>query len=64
MHMTIFEKSPYAEKLDIGPTASKPGPMLLKVAITAEKLVVMENSFGSMDTSRKLTITMNTYSAR
>ena len=31
-----------SEKLPIGPTISKPGPMLLKHAVTAEKLVGVE----------------------
>lgn len=40
---TILEKLLNPEKLQVGPTDSKPGPILLKHAITADKLVVMEN---------------------
>ena len=40
-------------KLQVGPTASKPGPMLLKVQSTAEKLVPMEKPSSEM--IRKIT---------
>ena len=45
-------------KLQVGPTASRPGPMLLKQHSTAEKLVPVENPSG--DSSKKLTNRMNT----
>ena len=41
---TILLKSEYALKLQVGPTAARPGPMLLKVAATAEKFVVKSKS--------------------
>ena len=34
-----FEKGEYAKKFADGPTASNPGPILLKQAAVAEKLV-------------------------
>ena len=44
----------YAPKLLIGPTASNPGPILLKHASTAEKFVVTEKP--SSETKIKLKI--------
>ena len=49
----------FHEKLQAGPTISKPGPILLKQASTAEILVVMEKP--SMEISRKLTPVMMTH---
>ena len=37
---TTLDKEEKQEKLQVGPTKEKPGPMLLKVAVTAVKLVV------------------------
>lgn len=37
---TYFEKLEKTEKFCVGPTISKPGPMLFSVAATAVKLVV------------------------
>lgn len=59
---TSLENALYAEKLQVGPTISKPGPILLKQASTAEILVVMENP--SMEMSRQLTPVIITYAAR
>ena len=36
---TIFEKGEYAAKFDVGPTAARPGPILLKQAAVAVKFV-------------------------
>lgn len=44
-------------KLQVGPTASSPGPTLLKQATTAEKFVVIEKL--SIDISIKLKIRIN-----
>ena len=55
---TNLEKMLYALKLQVGPTASSPGPILLKHASTAERFVSTENP--SMDIIRKLKITMIT----
>jgi hypothetical protein len=38
--ITIFDRSEKPPKLPIGPTTSKPGPILLSVAATAVKFVV------------------------
>ena len=43
----IFEKSEKKAKLQVGPTSSKPGPILLMHVITAETVVV--RSYPSMD---------------
>ena len=59
---TIFEKLLNPEKLQVGPTASNPGPILLKQAITADRLVVMEKP--SMEIKIKLSNIMITYAAR
>ena len=56
--MTHLDSGLYAAKLQVGPTASKPGPMLLKVAMTAEKFVSMEKP--SSEITRKLTEMMIT----
>ena len=48
---TILERFVYAAKFPVGPTAPNPGPMLLKQAVTAEKLV--SNPNGSKETIRK-----------
>ena len=45
-----FENAEYCAKFDAGPTASKPGPTLLKQAAVAEKLVSIEN--GSKEMSK------------
>ena len=52
-----FEKGEYAKKFDAGPTASRPGPMLLKQAAVAVKLVSMEK--GSMLRSRNIPAKQN-----
>ena len=49
---SIFEKAEYSEKFDVGPTASKPGPTLLKQAAVAEKLVSIEK--GSKERSKNI----------
>ena len=59
---TSFENTLYPLKLHVGPTASSPGPMLLKQDITADILEVMENP--SMDISRKLVTVINVYPIR
>ena len=59
---TSFERTLYIEKLQVGPTASRPGPILLKHERTAEKLVVMLKP--SSDTIIKLAIIITTYAAR
>lgn len=59
---TSFENTLYPLKLHAGPTASSPGPMLLKQDITADILEVMENP--SMDISRKLVTIINVYPIR
>ena len=63
---TIFEKGEKNAKLDVGPTASIPGPMLFIVATTAVKLVVSASkpvpiTAGSNDTKRRDTINIKTY---
>ena len=55
---TSFEKRLKPPKLQVGPTASKPGPMLLKQARTAEMFVPVEKLSRLM--SKKLKITMVT----
>ena len=54
---TNFENMLKPPKLQVGPTASSPGPMLLKQATTAEKFVVIEKL--SIDISIKLKIRIN-----
>ena len=46
----------------MGPTTSKPGPMLLRQASIAEKFVVIEKP--SSDSSTKLNDAISTYAAR
>lgn len=58
----IFENDEKAEKLLIGPTASIPGPILLRHAITALRLVSTLKSSNEM--SRHDAIVKNKYSAR
>ena len=52
---TSLANGEYAEKDASGPTASKPGPMLLKQAITAERLDSTEKLFP-IDITIKLII--------
>ena len=52
-----FEKGEYAKKLDAGPTASRPGPILLKHAIVAVKFVSIEN--GSKARSKNIPAKQN-----
>lgn len=59
---THLLKQLYAEKLEAGPTAANPGPMLLKQAATAEKLVSMSN--GSKLMARKMTKKQIIYSVK
>ena len=51
---TILDKWEYPAKFAVGPTAPKPGPMLLKHAATAEKL--LSKSKGSMEMIKKITV--------
>ena len=52
-----FEKGEYAKKFADGPTASNPGPILLKQAAVAEKLVSKEN--GSNARSKNIPAKQN-----
>ena len=45
---TNVEKFEYTEKFWVGPTISRPGPILLNVAATAEKLVIRSKSSTAM----------------
>ena len=49
---TSFENQEYTEKLQVGPTTSNPGPILLKHAATADTFVVMDSP--SIEIKRKL----------
>ena len=53
---TNFEKSEKALKFPVGPTMPRPGPMLLKVQMTAEKVV--SKPLPSRDTRTSETIRM------
>ena len=55
---TSLESGLKTEKLQVGPMTSKPGPMLLKVEITADILVISEKP--SKETRKKLTIRIST----
>ena len=43
---TIFESGENIEKFPVGPTSSRPGPILLNVAATAVNVVIGQNYQG------------------
>ena len=65
MDKTIFENGEYAAKLDAGPTAARPGPILLKQAAVAVKFVSISNiSPVSKDKSIKITKNSKKYTVK
>ena len=55
---TSLEKSENMEKFPLGPTRERPGPMLLSVAATAEKLVIRSKLFSAISNMEKAKIKM------
>ena len=54
---TSLAKIEYPEKLLIGPTELKPGPILLNVAVTAEKFVSKSNPSKLTISKERINIT-------
>ena len=57
---TILENGEYAEKFDAGPTAPKPGPILLMQAATAVILVSRSNASAVSNESSNTAIKYKT----
>ena len=61
---TAFENSEYSAKEPAGPTTPKPGPMLLKQAVTAEKFASKSKGAPSNETSKNNTKKHIMYTAK